>query len=305
MNSIVCTLYENHYEIGVGTLINSLVNHNFTGRIAVGYRGNLPGWLSQIRGDGYSYFINETIELIFYPLKTDYHLAYYKPFFMVELFEEYPGCEQVFYFDPDICNKCSWSFYEKWVDLGLAVCLDNCYGTLPARHPWRHEWLELGKKLNYEQKQTSNFYFNSGFVGVRRSDLSSLQLWKELTIALEHSGYDISGMKKVGRENSIITDQDIFNAAIMFSDVPCSPIGTDGMDFSGGGFLMSHAVGSVKPWKKQFVYDVLATGNIPSMAETEFFNHLTHPINLYDPITRLTKKLDLKLAKMLGRIVGH
>ncbi|AKG23973.1 hypothetical protein [Calothrix sp. 336/3] len=305
MNSIVFTLYEGHYEIGVGALINSLANHNFKGKIAVGYRGRLPDWLTQLKKKDNKYFINQTIELNFYPLSTNYHLAYYKPFFMLELFDKYPECNHVFYFDPDICNKCHWDFYEKWVNFGLAVCVDNCYGIVPSHHPWRHEWIELAKSLNYEQKQFLDFYFNSGFVAAKRSDISVVNIWKELTIALGKSGYDITQLKKISRENSIITDQDVLNAAIMFSDVICSPIGPDGMDFTGGGFLMSHAVGSVKPWRKQFIHNLLTTGNIPSLAETEFFKNLVYPINLYPPMTRFTKKIDLKLAKIIGRLVGH
>jgi hypothetical protein len=305
INSIVFTLYEGHYERGVGSLINSLVNHSFQGKIVVGYKGSLPSWLSQLEKKDNNYLINERIELFFCHLNTDYHLAYYKPFFMLDLFEKYPECNNVFYFDPDICNKCNWNFYEKWVNFGLAVCLDNCYELVPFHHPWRHEWLDLGKIFNYEPKQILDFYFNSGFVGAKRADISVVKIWKELTIALEKSGYDITQLKKIGRENSIITDQDILNAAIMFSDVICSPIGRDGMDFTGGGFLMSHAVGSVKPWKKQFIRSLFTAGNIPSISETEFFKNLTHPINLYTPIALFTKKLDIKLAKIMGRIIGH
>ncbi len=255
----------------MGALINSLANHDFQGQVAVGYKGNLPSWLSQLEEKGSNYFINENVGLIFYPVNTDYHLAYYKPFFMLELFDRYPECDRVFYFDPDICNKCNWNFYAKWVNFGLAVCLDNCYGIIPSQHPWRHEWIELGKKLNYEPKQTLDFYFNSGFVGAKRSDISVLKVWKELTVALVKSEYDITKLKKISRENSIVTDQDILNAAIMFSDIKCSPIGPDGMNSAGGGFLMSHAVDSVKPWKKQFIHSLLATGNSPSSAEKEFF----------------------------------
>jgi hypothetical protein len=118
-------------------------------------------------------------------------------------------------------------------------------------------------------------------------------------------GFNITQMGKVGRENSIFTDQDLFNAALMFSEIQCSAIGPDGMDFSGGGFLMSHAVGTVKPWKKQFVLSLLSTGLIPSRAETEFFRNLTSPIDLFPVSVRFFKVLDLKLAKLLGRVLGH
>ncbi len=50
----------------------------------------------------------------------------------------------------------------------------------------------------------------------------------------------------MGRENSIVTDQDILNAAMMFSNIKCSPVGPDEMNFTGDSFLMSYAVDSVK-----------------------------------------------------------
>jgi hypothetical protein len=184
MSSIVCTLYEGHYQIGVGALINSLVNQNFNGKIIVGYRGSLPDWLSQVESNSNGYFITKTVELIFQPLETHYHLTYYKPFFILDLFEKYSEINTVFYFDPDICNKCNWSFYERWVNLGLAVCLDNCYAILPSQHPWRCEWLELGEKLNYIPRQFPNFYCNAGFVGVKRSDISVLEIWRTFTLAV-------------------------------------------------------------------------------------------------------------------------
>ena len=57
MNSLVCTLYEGDYEVGVGALINSLVNNNFTGKIVVGHKGNLPTWLSSVTRADNSYFV--------------------------------------------------------------------------------------------------------------------------------------------------------------------------------------------------------------------------------------------------------
>jgi hypothetical protein len=42
MDSIICTLFENDFEYGVGSFVNSLYNNGFRGDIVIGYRRKLP-----------------------------------------------------------------------------------------------------------------------------------------------------------------------------------------------------------------------------------------------------------------------
>ncbi len=48
-DQVVCTLYEGDYHKGVAVLINTIVNGGFTGLFWVGYRGDLPPWVTQLQ----------------------------------------------------------------------------------------------------------------------------------------------------------------------------------------------------------------------------------------------------------------
>jgi hypothetical protein len=305
MASLVCTLYENHYDTGVAALINSLINNSFEGKIAVGYRGNLPYWLGQLRQEGGKFWISKEVEIVLDLLDTDWHFTYYKPEYLLKVLHDYPDVDKAYYFDPDIFNRCPWTFYEEWVESGIAVCLDDCLSFMPSGHPFRREWKKLGEQLGLEVVQELNFYCNAGFVGLRRQDKLLLETWSSLLHLIIKKGYNIRAMKEFGREHAVVTDQDLLNAALMLTKVDISAIGPDGMDFTGGGFLMSHATSSPKPWKQHFVPALLKNGRIPSRAEREFFQHLTHPIQVLKPRERWCRKTDLRLAAILGRLIGH
>ena len=100
----VCTLFEGHYHLGAGALVNSLHASGFTGRIVCGHRGSLPAWgeaAQRIRGD---------FEVRFVRLETQSHLTYHKPEFMLRCWSEYcPGASQLHYLDPDIVVKAPWA----------------------------------------------------------------------------------------------------------------------------------------------------------------------------------------------------
>ena len=59
-------------------------------------------------------------------------------------------------------------------------------------------------------------------------------------------------------------------------------MGQDGMDFQfgGGGYVMSHAAGGVKPWKKNYVLSAL-NGIKPSIADKAFWQNASSPINAH------------------------
>jgi hypothetical protein len=100
-------------------------------------------------------------------------------------------------------------------------------------------------------------------------------------------------------------DQDALNITCMVTTQKISPVGQDGMDFQhgGGGYIMSHAVGSGKPWNKQFVRTVFRRATAPSRADKEFFQNVEFPIRLYPSAVLRIKRLSLLTASCLGRFM--
>lgn len=308
MSSVVCTLFEGDHHYGVGALANSLYAHGFRGTLCAGYRGALPPWV--IGGKQFGEITEFTpvdgLTLRFIPLATQIHFAMYKPSFMAEVLDKhFPQADSGFYFDPDITILCDWKFYEEWVEAGVAMCAD-VNASMPATHPIRHAWKKICAPRGIQFRRDLDTYFNSGFFGLSRRDHDFLVLWKSLVeIILESIG---SGDKMhVGErvEPFAKTDQDGFNIAAMSTPTPISAMGQDGMNFQqgGGGYVMSHAIGGVKPWNKQFLRSVVHYAKAPSRAEKDYFRHVEGPINLYPPIAKFFKQFSLKSASLLARFV--
>lgn len=305
MSSTVYTLYEGHYSLGVGSLLNSLVNQGFSGRFVVAYRGALPSWVDKLQAEGPLHYSVGKVQVEFIALNPPMHLRFYKCFLGLELLERYCQSEYLFYFDPDIVIKAEWSFFENWTRNGVALCLDNNFAIVPSDHPWRAEWGRLGRQAGLEQRRKLDFYYNGGFFGLTRPNASFLEVWCRLTQAYQQVGGDLVSRKSADRKQSVVGDQDLMNAAVMCSQLPLSSVGPDGMDFGGGGYLMSHAVYGTKPWVKQFTLDLFRTGNPPSLADKEFMKNIAWPIRIFSPLEEQLKRADLKVAAVLGRVVGH
>src|SRR5690554_6177053 len=147
MNAIVCTLFENHYHNGVAILANSLYRQGYRGDIFAGYRGSLSGWAAEAEGNptlswqgAQTIAVTEDFRLHFLPLDTDYHLTNYKPDFMLELWKgPAKHVSQMFYFDPDIIVTAPWSFFNEWVQYGIALC-EDVNSPLAEFHPRRMAW---------------------------------------------------------------------------------------------------------------------------------------------------------------------
>jgi hypothetical protein len=310
MNSAVCTLFEGNYHYGVGALANSLYAHGFRGTIYAGYRGELPPWIAGAKTtDGFTEFSPaDGLMLRFIPLTTKFHLTNIKPDFMLSLWQDHcPDAESIFYFDPDITVLCAWSFYEGWVKAGAALCAD-INPDMPPNHPIRHAWKNYYLPHGIAFRRETDIYFNGGFAGVSRAHAEFLHCWKRLQDLMAP---EIGGLQNVNvRDRTYLfhkTDQDALNVAAMASESPVSPMGQDGMDFQqgGGGYVMSHALGGQKPWKKQFLRSVVLRSNSPSRADRMYFRHVETPIRLYTPVTLARKNFLLLTASFLGRFTNR
>jgi hypothetical protein len=121
---------------------------------------------------------------------------------------------------------------------------------------------------------------------------------------------EIGGLQNVNlRDRTFLfckTDQDAMNVAAMVSESPISAMGQDGMDFQhgGGGYVMSHAAGGVKPWRKKMLSRMLLKADQPSRADKKFYSSVQHPIQVFSNAGYFLRKLDLMLASAIGRYIG-
>jgi hypothetical protein len=95
-------------------------------------------------------------------------------------------------------------------------------------------------------------------------------------------------------------DQDALNLALMLSDVPINAAGPEGMDFLPGGHLLSHAAGGTKPWRGGFLREALR-GRPPGLAQKFFYSYARGPLPVLSTGTLAWRKLDLRLAALIGR----
>src|SRR4030095_13452291 len=166
MTTAVCTLFEGDFHYGVGAIANSLHARGYRGKIYAGYRGKLPRWVNVAHSEGlHEYSPAEGLTLRFVPISADVHLGNYKPHFMLNLWEECPEVDALYYFDPDILVKCRWSFFEEWIEAGIALCMD-VNPCMPSNHPTRFRWKQFCQKHGLPVVRDLDTYFNSGFLGL-------------------------------------------------------------------------------------------------------------------------------------------
>jgi hypothetical protein len=308
MISAICTLFENDYHLGLGAWANSLYAHGYRGKIYAGYRGSLPPWLAGAKEScGFTEYVPvEGLTLRFIPLTTKLHLTNYKPDFMLEVWEKHcPQAEALFYFDPDIVLLGRWGFFEEWVEAGVTVCQD-VNGTMPDNHPIRHAWRKLLQPGGLEFHNRFEIYFNGGFVGLRAEDRVFLSDWRRVQTLMQNCGVDF-GVIGFGDRTHPFTcrDQDALNITCMATAQKISSMGQDGMDFQhgGGGYVMSHAAGGTKPWRKKMLVNMISKGSPPSRADKHFYSHTRHPIQVFSSGGSFWRKLDLMLASAIGRYI--
>jgi hypothetical protein len=305
----VCTLFEGHYHHGVGSLINTLHAGEFDGTLWIGYRGSLPSWIDQLgapEGEG-GYLVADRFRAVFVELHTPKHFTLYKPDFMLWLIENRcPDAAAMFYFDPDILTKAPWWFFEKWVGHGVALC-EDINSPMSLTSPVRAEWKAFLRERGIELAPRDPIYVNGGFVGLSAQAFPFLAEWKRIQDLIEPHLPPFGSNRPEDRYNPFgKLDQDALNIAKDLTAYPCSISDKIGMDFSIGGTIMSHATGRPKPWEKNFLSHLMATGGRPTQPDRLFFERNRHPIDLYhaSPLRLASKRVNLALAAALGRLMG-
>ena len=311
MNSAICTIYEGHYHHGLAALANSLYKNGFRGSLYVGYRGELPTWAKSAKinpllnwNEGKSLSVVDGLELHFLPVITDFHLANYKPDFMLELWEKTAKLEDaMFYFDPDIVIRCQWGYFENWIEHGVALVHEIIANDMPESHPLRKDWAKVIDMSNKKIVRTVNSYINSGFCGLLKKNIGFLHDWSDIiNVSKVNFGFDVKQfeLSKYRGYMFYAQDQDAFNIAAMCSEFPISEMGPEAMDFIHGGFTMSHATGRPKPWQKSFVISAM-NGMPPSLADKAFWENVGTPIFTFNKSKIKLKNVSIKIASFIGR----
>ncbi len=308
MKVALCTLFEGHYHMGAGALGNSLSASGFKGTLWAGYRGAIPPWASNVRevGPGIGRFsVSKGFDIVFVRLETTLHFAYFKAEFLSRILSEFEkDCDAVIYIDPDIVVKCPWHLLARWPSGGVALVQD-VHSAMPPRHPMRLAWLELLRGRGISAECARDRYYSSGFVGVDRAHHAFLDVWRSMiTIVLSEVGEN--GGVKHGDASTLFhsTDQDALNMALMVLDAPVNAAGSDAMDFSTGGYLLSHAIGTPKPWEGRFVREALR-GFPPTLSSKAFFKNADGPIRIFDPARRVWLEFTLIVGAAIGRFYGR
>ncbi len=301
MNSAVCTLFEGHYHYGVAALANSLHAHGFRGTIWAGYRGPLPPWA----GTSAEFKVGDGPTIRFIPLATETHFANYKPTFMQQVMEVHaPEAGALCYFDPDIVVAGRWSFYEEWVEAGVALC-EDVNSPVNETHPLRVAWRKFGTRTGLTLTPRTASYVNSGFAGVSRANMRFLRTWHEVLerMKVEIGTADYFQFHSHDRTYLFYRgDQDALNMAIEASDAPLSIVGKEGMAFSGGGYIMYHSLGHPKPWRKQFIWEAIR-GWPPTATDKVFLARSEGPIAAFSPGELARKRCSVWLGGAICRFV--
>jgi len=302
-DEVVVCLFDGSYNLGVAVLINSLVKSGFKGMIHAGYRDKLPQWVKELLPlENECFNVSNEVVIRFIKIDTPMHLGYYKPIFLKEAFSTYPESKNFYYFDADIIVKAPWFTFSQWLNKGVCLCLDNSFHFIHYSHPWRKDWQAIAPADS--SFNNTNFYCNSGFIGVERSGEALIDRWIHFTRKYVENGGDITTFSK-DPYRSFKGDQDLLNAAITISpDVDISVMGKEAMGFTLPHTMMLHAIGDLKPWNKIFLKDLFKTGHKPSIADKTFFKTSKFPLRIFTPITYTIKKIDLRVASFLGRFMG-
>jgi len=317
MNTSACSLFEGDYQRGLGVLLNSLYSNGFKGKFWVGHRGDLPRWANPIKQcDGFTEFLlADGISVRFVKLLTDAHFTNYKPDFMIQVLNSLDQhCDALFYLDPDVVVNAKWINFQDWVSCGVALCEDIA-SPIPNSHPWRVGWRRTFEKSGIILKPRDDCYANGGFVGLTRSHMDFLFIWKRIQdliwdILGGSQFTHVAGGKKIELQNGMFScfsraDQDALNAAIeAANDIPISFVGQKAMVGLGEESILPHAIQSKKPWRRNYLLDALK-GSPPLFVDKVFWNYTQKPLVVYSRKEILINKLSIIAASFAGRFYSR
>jgi hypothetical protein len=213
-----------------------------------------------------------------------------------------PQSDVVAYIDPDIVVKCDWPALAGWFTedgISLAEDVNWCF---PARHPKRLLWARFFEPHGATPRRGLDRYYNAGFIAVSRAHLEFLDLWRrlcDLVVAYNDHAKELKAGGSAALFHS--TDQDALNFALTVCEAPLNTAGPEAMDFAPGGYYLSHAVGSVKPWHGGHIRQALR-GQPPSPASKWYYRFADGPIKAYSDGELAKRQLSLKIAAAIGRV---
>jgi hypothetical protein len=314
---IVCTLFEHHYHFGAAALVNSLCRGGYRGKIYAGFRGALPPWAAsraRATSDGqWEMRVTQDVQLVFVALETPAHFTNYKPEFLLRL-EALAGgeSEAVIYCDPDLVLNGKWSYVDEWLTCGIALC-EDVNSPLGNNHPRRVGWRRFFEAAGIQLQFQGPEYANGGFVGVQWKHRGFLLTWKDFIarVAEALGGTDVVGISGGRRLKGTYgfadcfrqPDQDALNAALeAHPEIPASFLGQAAMGFQAGHALLPHALGSSKPWQRQFLWEALR-GRPPRAVDKAFWREVDGPLKPFTPGQIFWRRFELSVASALGRIM--
>lgn len=317
---VICTLFEGDHHYGLAALINSAFANGFRGKFVVGYRGGeLPFWVKTLeennvseQEDTRSFKIREQLFLYFIALDTNSHFTNFKPDFLLEVIKRNSNISAIYYFDPDIIITAPWQMFDIWVKNGLALC-EDAKSPLDICHPKRNAWVEIFKNHDIKLEFRSTAYINGGFIGLSRDEFEFLKHWQNIQEimstyigGLQESclNYQDGSAKSFELYNMFApfsrTDQDALNIAMASSHFQFAVGDKRIMALEDGEYLMPHALGSPKPWKRNHIRECIRGRGIRTV-DKEYIKFSETPIKLYSRLTKFRKKMAIYAAGLFNR----
>lgn len=272
---IATSLAEHGYFYGLSALINSMTkNGTYFDKLVVGYRGALPGWLPKMSAskNGKSFTVSKGLEVELIEVTGDMHMVHEKPnwlHYLITTLE--PDAEEYCFFDSDLIVLNRMSFFGEWIGKGVAIC-EDVNGDMPENHPIRLEWKRIAEEKGLTVKRMPFKYYNSGFIGWKKSDNAFIDDWiVTFNILSQHHG-NLKRGRNHDRTYPVQTaNQDSLNVAYMVTDSFISTIGKEAMGFEYGMKLMVHPIGGKsKPWRKKYFSDFFK-GKPPTQTDSIFW----------------------------------
>ena len=273
---VATSLAEKGYFYGISALVNSMIkNGTYFDKLIIGYRGILPSWLPSLSPtkNGKSFKLTGGFEIELVEVMGDLHMVHEKPkwfHYLVNTLE--PAASEYCFFDSDITILNRMSFFGEWINEGVAMC-EDINAHMPENHPVRLKWQGIAEQNGLECINKTSRYYNSGFLGWKKSDSQFIDDWlKCFNLLAVYSG-DMKAFRVFDRTAIVLTaNQDSLNVAYMTTNCKLSTLGPEAMGFIYGLELMAHPIG-IKPWEQNYLFAFLK-GKTPRAADLHFWRNV-------------------------------